>query len=297
VFAGLRAVAAVLFVCAGGPSVATAGDLDPPAGAVKPTMKPMSDVEPRMAVRNAFKFAAPIVISQSGSYYLAEEIVAIGGQHGIQITANNVTLDLNGFTVRGNMEVGSLDGIHIQAGVFGVTLRNGFIRDFGGSGVGGTGTKSVIVDGLVVMNNGLVDGSGIAVGDDSIAMNCIARNNGSIGILVGFNSLLKDCVAIDNGSDGLFCASGVIMGSTSTSNDADGMQTNRGVIVNSMASGNVGHGINTGTGTMVSNSSATNNTKRGVWSNNGLLTSCSIANNGEGAVGGGGSTISNNYAP
>jgi hypothetical protein len=117
-------------------------------------MKNLLDVEPRTAIRNDFISITPIVISQPGSYYLAEDIQAIHTQHGIEITASNVTLDLNGFTVYGNTEVGSLAGIFINDNRHNVTNRNGTIRDFFREGIYGVSSDGCIVEGLRV-NNGL----------------------------------------------------------------------------------------------------------------------------------------------
>lgn len=43
----------------------------------------------------------PITLSQPGSYKLMSNLVVPAGQGGIEITANNVTLDLNGFSIVG----------------------------------------------------------------------------------------------------------------------------------------------------------------------------------------------------
>lgn len=117
------------------PALAYAGDLTPPGGPVAPTMKNLLDVEPRMVIRNDTVPFTPIVISAPGSYYLGEDIQALPARHGIEITASDVTLDLNGFTIRGNLEVGSLDGIHVTGDRMNIAIFNGNIRSFLGHGV------------------------------------------------------------------------------------------------------------------------------------------------------------------
>jgi hypothetical protein len=86
------------------PHAARAGDLNPPAGPVAPTMKSLDDVEPRTAINAANTPGSAnsvFRISQPGSYCLTGNVNGGAGLHGIQIESNNVTLDLNGFALMG----------------------------------------------------------------------------------------------------------------------------------------------------------------------------------------------------
>ena len=47
----------------------------------------------------------PYVISQPGSYKLSGNLAVPNGVSGISITANNVTLDLNGFSMTGAQRI------------------------------------------------------------------------------------------------------------------------------------------------------------------------------------------------
>jgi hypothetical protein len=69
------------------------GDLTPP-GAPAPTMKTLTQVEPRTPI-----ISLPFTASQPGSYYLTANLSSTAG--GIRITAADVTIDLNGFTITG----------------------------------------------------------------------------------------------------------------------------------------------------------------------------------------------------
>jgi len=71
----------------------------------------------------------PVTISQPGSYRLAGNVTVPAGVNGIQINADNVTLDLNGFTIFG------LGAGAFTNGVFSVfrsmiTVMNGSVRAF-----------------------------------------------------------------------------------------------------------------------------------------------------------------------
>src|SRR3954469_21762838 len=67
-----------------------------PSGAPGPTMKTLTQVEPRTPISSL-----PLVITNSGSYYLTANLTGIVGTNGITITADNVTIDLNGFALNG----------------------------------------------------------------------------------------------------------------------------------------------------------------------------------------------------
>jgi hypothetical protein len=71
-------------------------------------MKTLEQIEPRRLIA-----AAGYVITQPGSYYLGTNLITAGGTAGIQIATNDVTLDLNGFSILG--AAGSGYGIYINA--------------------------------------------------------------------------------------------------------------------------------------------------------------------------------------
>ena len=95
-----------------------AGPLTPPSGVPQSTGPTMLEVEPRTSIASL-----PFVISEPGSYYLIGDLE---GKAGIQIQASGVTLDLNGFTLRG--VDASTPGVTVQAGVTNTTIQNGVIE-------------------------------------------------------------------------------------------------------------------------------------------------------------------------
>src|ERR1700733_13714764 len=74
-------------------SVFAQGSLTPP-GTPAPTMKSLDQVQPRTLISSL-----PFTISAPGSYYLTANLTVTGTGNGIVVTADNVTIDLNGFAM------------------------------------------------------------------------------------------------------------------------------------------------------------------------------------------------------
>src|SRR5260370_6407387 len=90
-----RFIGLALFLSTLDPQLSTLfaqGNLAPP-GAPAPTMKSLDQIEARTPISSA-----PFTISAPGSYYLTKDLSVTTG-NGITISADNVTLDLNGFTI------------------------------------------------------------------------------------------------------------------------------------------------------------------------------------------------------
>ena len=106
----------VLCACA----VAVGGDLNPPLGAVGPTMKTIQDAHPRTPI-NINTAPAPAdnsavhAITAPGNYYLTGNINVPAGRSAIVVDLASdpgddpIILDLNGFSILG--EAGSIDGV------------------------------------------------------------------------------------------------------------------------------------------------------------------------------------------
>src|SRR2546425_1155119 len=66
-----------------------------PSGPPAPTMKSLDQIEPRTPISNL-----PVSLSQPGSYYVVSNLTdLVAASSGITIAANDVTIDLNGFTL------------------------------------------------------------------------------------------------------------------------------------------------------------------------------------------------------
>ena len=94
-----------------------------------------------------------IKILKSGSYFLAANIVSqLIGAPIISVNANNVTINLNGFTIFGPGGTGTATGIN-ALGDSGVTIVNGVITRIPGAGIV-LGSSSIASDVQIINNSG-----------------------------------------------------------------------------------------------------------------------------------------------
>jgi hypothetical protein len=135
-----------------GGSLAMAGDLNPPAGAVAPTMKTLQQVEPRIPISAATtpgdNDATPsrFKITQAGSYYLTGFVQADAGQVCIEITGtDNVEIDMRGFS-SSDGNTGATGFISVGSNVARVTLRNGQVSNYPYLILAGGDTQIIVED-------------------------------------------------------------------------------------------------------------------------------------------------------
>ncbi|MFT3685874.1 MAG: hypothetical protein QM783_13285 [Phycisphaerales bacterium] len=203
-----------------------AGPLNPPAGAVASTAKPLADLEPRTAINAANTpgdATAAFIISQPGSYYLtANTPVPPGGQDTIRITANGgtVIIDLNGFTI-----ASANNAVRIAAAATSdVTVQNGVIVNCNNAVTSAAvvalnarllvsnvrfsnclaciSTQSPVEVRNCSLNNssGLGTPVGINGGARSLVESCLVATPGSNNIMLGAQSIVRNCIV--NGSSG-----------------------------------------------------------------------------------------------
>jgi hypothetical protein len=173
----------------------------------------------------------PVYLSQPGSYLLVGNLevsdAEIGGIQ-IAVTDGAITLDLNGFQIRGPVKcegegaalrckpagggVGIEDNWH-----GGHTIKNGQVRGFAGGGL--RLREDTRVEGLVVIGNG---GTGLYV-----------RSN---GVLLGN-------VAARNGGDGIQAERATVRANALRANRGHGLRLEGGLADGNVASGNGGRGI------------------------------------------------------
>ncbi|HLX68778.1 MAG TPA: hypothetical protein VKV04_04035 [Verrucomicrobiae bacterium] len=179
------------------------GSLTPP-GAPAATMKTLSQIEPRTPISSA-----PFTITSRGSYYLTTNLT-VSSATAININTNDVTLDLNGFTISST----EANPLGIGIGINNFPLRN--IRIFNGH-----------IRGSVTNNNGVYMGPGFATGiagapestlishvtvtgclnegislsgESTTVESCTVQTVGHFGI---WAATVNDCSVIDCGNDAI----------------------------------------------------------------------------------------------
>jgi len=193
--------------------VVQGGPLDPPA----PPASTLPLVEPRTPIRQPATAADfPIVISAPGSYYLAENITGVAGKDGIQIAADAVTLDLDGFALVGVTGAGAGIGGGLRRNV---SVHNGSVRQWDGGGINGDFVDSTFEDLRLLSNNT----GGISTNGDSLVSRVVATNNGGYGIRMGNSygsgGVIRDSTASGNSLDGILVLGRVlVVGNTSINN-------------------------------------------------------------------------------
>jgi len=183
------------------------GSLTPP-GAPAPTMKTLTQVEPRTPIA-----AAPFTISTPGAYYLTTNLTVTLG-NAITIAASGVTLDLSGFTIASTDANDTGNGILLNNGLSDIAIVNGHIN--GGVTNNGSGVYSGpgFANGIAYPNTAPVNtrvanisisgcryyGIFLNSGDSTVVESCTVRTVGSYGICA---STIKSSVAADCGGNAI----------------------------------------------------------------------------------------------
>lgn len=157
----------------------------------------------------------PITLTQKGSYYLTASLTGVSGQHGIQVLASDVAIDLNGHTLFGVS--GALRGITTTARR--TTVRNGGLVGWPGGGVRlgeesavervravGSISTGIFVGARSIVRQCIATGNsdGVELGGGGLAEHVVASGNSSWGFLLGgTHGTVRHCVASGNGLSGI----------------------------------------------------------------------------------------------
>jgi hypothetical protein len=228
----------------------------------------------------------PVTISVAGSYQLSSNLVVPDASTtAIQVTADNVTIDLNGFSIVGPVacvqgllvaSCNSSSGIGIESESLSNTnlsISNGTITGMGGAGIYILGEAHI----------------------DHVQTN----NCGGGGILVGGpagTTIISSSVAYGNGGTAGIYTLGAVIGSAASRNQHDGIDAGS-VITNSTAISNGGAGINaTQGGTVVNGNTVGFNSGAGITAlcASSIIGNVAYANNGNIVTSGSGCLLLNN---
>jgi parallel beta-helix repeat protein len=287
-FSGVFPAAAVGVIAVLG-TLIVAGPLDPPVGPIAPTYKTLTEVEPRIAINatNTPGDANSVFrITQRGSYYLTGNLAGASGRHTIEIEADEVTIDLNGFSIVGVS--GSFDGVNTPAARRGITIRNGTVRQQSSSGIFLGSTSAVVLEDLTLSNNGL-DGVWPGTGATVTRVNAINNSRDGFNLSNTSESTLTDCVAKGD-ETGFKNPGGTVnyVHCIAQSNRLNGFELSvGGRVIDCVSAGNTGAGfVALGDRAILEGCNAENNTKEGfvLGSYDNTLTRCVARGNGRGVT-------------
>lgn len=235
---------------------AAQGSLIPP-GAPTPTMKTLEQVEPRMPISSV-----SYTITQGGSYYLTTNLTAGAGQNGITVTADNVAIDMMGFTLTGS-GAGSGYGIYQSNAYQNLRVFNGKVVGWQGNaraGIHAEGYNNQISNVQATQNH-----YGIYVGPNSVVTECGAHENDVDGIFANDGSAISKCSVNENGGNGIFTFYGTVSKCSARWNVGSGISANgSSTIEGCTAFGNHAKGIDGGVASTISDCQASANWEGGI---------------------------------
>jgi hypothetical protein len=168
----------------------------------------------------------PFTCDRAGSYFATAHLDSpSSGLPGIHVTADDVSIDLNGFTLDGISGTGG-DGIKADVGLVDLRISNGTVREWGSRGMSLDSVHRVQVTGVHVIGN---LGGGIRTGDEAIVRNCQSSANGGAGLELGARSRVADSLASFNGDEGFAVGDyAVASGLVATENGKNGVSLGAG---------------------------------------------------------------------
>jgi hypothetical protein len=221
----------------------------------------------------------PVTIDRPGSYRLTSNLIntEAAGANAIAIIVDNVTLDLNGFSILGSDGATFNDGV-FASDVSNLTVANGIVHGMVMNGLR-LGNNSRVYKVQAIENNGLgihvgnwslvsnsiaeLNGGGIVAGDGSSVQGNVVQNNKGQGIQSGGGSLISGNAVRANSTIGIGCGGGCTISGNTVSGSAVGMtgiQAGSGALIsNNTVSGHTGNGISTGSSAVLGNLISANN--------------------------------------
>ncbi len=209
------------------------------------------------------------VITVAGAYSLTMDIDASAGGTCIDVQADDVTIDLMGFSINGpgTFTAGSY-GIRLN-GHSNVEIRNGTIRGIGYRAIyetSPTGHHDRIIN-MRVLGSGQY---GIFLnGNGHLIKGCTIDGSGTLNgiIIYGDNGSVTGCTVTNNGGTGIEVGNGFrVTGNVSSGNSGVGIYTGleASVVGNTVKDSQGGAGISVGDKTLVDGNTVTGNFFNGI---------------------------------
>lgn len=184
-------VSVVIVKCA---ATVIGGPLNPPTGPVQTTG--------RTQINQQFIPALPFVITQPGSYVLTGNLVMAGVGNGIEISTDNVTIDLAGFSITG-VSGNPSSAIFVTSPGVGqfrknIAVTNGSINEWDVAGIDLTNASNTRISQIQAYRCG----TGLYLAFNNNISHCVFESCFFLGVLAGNVTTMSDCTALFNGGGG-----------------------------------------------------------------------------------------------
>jgi Right handed beta helix region len=163
----------------------------------------------------------PAFINRSGRYKLSGNLRVPADQDGIQVFANDVTIDLNGFTISSDRLGEARGGVYVTDGDR-VRIINGTITGFGGFGVHLYGGEFAVVENIRFVSAGGPFWGAIYSGRQARIRNNTITNS-SAGIVDCLGCLIERNIITGSAFYGVEISGGVVVGNLIVGNTLDGL--------------------------------------------------------------------------
>jgi parallel beta-helix repeat protein len=254
----------------------------------------------------------PFVITEPGSYYMIGNLTnSTANSNGITIDADNVSLDLGGFTLSSPYDR-SISPLPTRTGGDGIKISgdndhifNGHDYGWGGTGIRGFSANNSIFEKLTVTYNaadGLVADTGAVISHVTASFNGVFGIRGDEGTVIAFStvigngnngidvekgSVVTNSIASNNSIDGFDIAEGsIVQMSTAYDNNREGFYVSSSIVRNNTASHNDGNGFRVYSNSWIINNKAHENNLAGIRisSSDCLVEGNSITDNDQGGL-------------
>ncbi len=144
-------------------------------------------------------------ITRPGSYYLTGNITGVSNKYGIEILADNVTFELNGFSLLGKSN--ALSGINVPNGYANIIVRDGTISGYS-LGIRCSAANATM-ERLTISSSATY---GVLCGDACVVRDCTVNGNSLQGVYVaGSGCLIIGNNCIGNNTANVACGAGIFV--------------------------------------------------------------------------------------